>query len=116
MKKIYTFCFLAASLIITPGVAFAGQSSSQNMNQTSVIQGSGNSVNINGTQTTNQYQSKKGNYPFCHYGYSGSQSQSSEQNLNQGAFVAGHGNSVNISGSQATTQAQIDALRAQYCY
>lgn len=115
MKKIYALCFLATSMIVTPGVAFAGQSQSSSdvLNQTSVITGSGNSSNIHGSQYTSQFQHKNGAYPFC--SGSGSQSQHSQNTMNQGSFIAGYGNSSTISGSQTTNQAQINALRAKYC-
>ncbi|MBF2066733.1 MAG: hypothetical protein IGS39_20295 [Calothrix sp. C42_A2020_038] len=109
-NKVYTFGFLAAALIIAPSAAFANQSqgSSQNMNQVTVINGSGNSTRTSGTQITNQGQSKSG---ICNYG---SQVQSAVQNLNQVAVVNGYNNKVDIDALQRTVQAQVNAAR--YCY
>ncbi|MEA5572519.1 hypothetical protein [Calothrix sp. UHCC 0171] len=108
-NKIYTFGFLAAALIISPGAALAQQSqgTTQNMDQNVVIGGSGNSVRTSGTQITNQSQQKTG---WCN---SGAQIQGSGQNLAQNAVVFGHGNRVNIDAIQRTVQQQRAAGR---CY
>jgi hypothetical protein len=101
-NKIYTFGFLAAALIISPGAALAqqGQTADQNMNQNVVVSGSGNSVNTSGTQITHQRQRKTG-YGYCR------QTQNSAQNLGQNVGVFGHNNRVNIDATQKTIQEQM---------
>ncbi|BAZ08310.1 hypothetical protein NIES4071_01150 [Calothrix sp. NIES-4071] len=98
---------LLAAVLIVPNAAFAGsrQEATQELNQSVYVNGSGNSANVNGTQITNQNQTRN-RQRYCGRS-SGSQRQYSDQLLNQNVGISGRHNQVNVNGTQRTTQNQV---------
>jgi hypothetical protein len=114
LKKAHVFGLLAAALAIAPGTAFAGQlqNSDQNIEQTGVAIGRGNTVvnQANQQSTQNAYHSKKG----CHAG--ASQGQNSRQNISQSGAAIGEGNTVVNTANQSSVQNAAKLTRRGHRY
>ena len=112
IKTISSFALLAASLIIAPSVAFAGQGTTQVVNQEATAIGSGSRVTQNARQVSIQRQERMG--PRNRRCNKDSQSQQSNQRIDQNA-VALDGGYVHQNANQVNIQRQL-ILGSRYCY
>jgi len=115
IKKISTLGLLAAAFIVAPSVAFAGQGTTQEVNQGGTAIGSGSRVIQNSRQVSIQRQQRIGRMgPRNRRCGKDSQSQQSNQRIDQNA-VAVDGGVVNQNADQKNIQRQL-ILGSRYCY
>ena len=112
IEKISIFGLLAATLIIAPNAAFAGQGATQETNQEATVIGSGSRVIQNGRQVSIQRQERIS--PRNRRCGTDSQSQHSNQRIDQNA-VAVDGGVVDQNASQVNIQRQL-LMGSSYCY
>lgn len=110
--KISTLGLLATVLIVAPNAAFAGQGTTQDINQEATAIGSGSRVIQNSRQVSIQRQKRLG--PRNRRCSTDSQSQRSNQRISQNA-VAIDGGVVNQNADQVNFQRQL-ILGSRYCY
>ncbi|MDJ0737466.1 MAG: hypothetical protein QNJ47_25940 [Nostocaceae cyanobacterium] len=111
-KISYTFGLIATALIIAPAAAFAEQTGviRQEINQTTVVEGKGNTVVQSGSQFNNHNQINLGNR-YC----KNPQVQATIQKLNQLAVVSGELNTVAQVGNQSSQSNQVNVNQSKYC-
>lgn len=115
IKKISTLGLLAAAFMVVPTAAFAGQGTSQEVNQEATAIGSGSRVIQNSRQVSIQRQQRTGRMsPRNRRCGRDSQSQQSNQRIDQNA-VAIDGGVVNQNADQVNIQRQL-ILGSRYCY
>ncbi len=110
--KISTFGLLAAALIVAPSTAFAGQGTTQEINQEATAIGSGSRAVQNSRQISIQRQQRIG--PRNGRCNKDSQSQRSNQRIDQNA-VAIDGSVVEQNAEQINIQRQL-ILGSRRCY
>ncbi|MGB3653248.1 MAG: hypothetical protein WBA41_18785 [Rivularia sp. (in: cyanobacteria)] len=112
IQKIFTFGLLAATLIVAPNAAFAGQGATQEINQEATVIGSGSRIIQNGRQVSIQRQERMG--PRNRRCGTDSQSQHSNQRIDQNAVAVDSG-VVDQNASQVNIQRQL-LMGSRYCY
>ena len=115
IKKISTLGLLAATLMVAPSAAFAGQGANQVVNQEATAIGSGSRVIQNGRQVSIQRQQRIGKMgPRNRRCGKDSQSQQSNQRIEQNG-VAVDGSVVQQDAEQVNIQRQL-LMGSRYCY
>lgn len=115
IKKISTLGLLAATFIVAPSAAFAGQGTSQVVDQEATAIGSGSRVTQNSRQISIQRQQRTGRMsPRNRRCGADSQSQNSNQRIKQNG-VAIDGSVVEQNAEQVNIQRQ-RILGSRYCY
>ena len=111
LKKVCTLGLLATTLVLAPTVAFAGQDTVQEINQSGTAAGRGSRVRQSATQRSRQEQERRGRR--C---ASDSQRQRSRQRIDQDA-IAEDGGLVDQNAEQNSDQRQsIRRSRYDNCY
>ena len=115
IKKISTLGLLAATFIVAPSAAFAGQGVNQVVNQEATAIGSGSRVIQNGRQVSIQRQERIGKMGRRNRRCGNdSQSQQSSQRIEQNG-VAVDGSVVQQDAEQVNIQRQL-LMGSRYCY
>lgn len=114
IEKISTLGLLAAALIIVPNAAFAGQGTTQEINQEATVIGSGSRVNQRANQVSTQRQERLRFGSRKRRCGVDTQSQRSNQRIDQSAVAIDNG-VVDQNASQRNMQRQL-ILSSRRCY